>query len=129
MWLWVKGPPWRPQPHEINQTQLFGQLFHQEALQMAQMWWKSPFTIRPALKPMEILLMVHLTRSPHHKCQHMFHTCPTSWKDFIWTQLGLGYTMNQIYDKHKEIWWARANASEYMIWDDFLKLQNIFYLD
>jgi len=27
-------------------------------------------------------------------------------KEFIWTQLGLGYTMKQIYDKHKEIWWA-----------------------
>jgi hypothetical protein len=24
-------------------------------------------------------------------------------KDFIWTQLRLGYTMKQIYDKHKEI--------------------------
>jgi hypothetical protein len=39
---------------------------------------------------------------------HMSHKL----KDFIWTQLGLGYTMNQIYDKHKEIWWAMANASE-----------------
>jgi hypothetical protein len=36
MWLWVRGPPWRPQPHEVNQTQLFGQLFHQEVLHMAQ---------------------------------------------------------------------------------------------
>ncbi len=27
-------------------------------------------------------------------------------KEFIWIQLGLGYTMKQIYDKHKEIWWA-----------------------
>jgi hypothetical protein len=27
-------------------------------------------------------------------------------KEFIWTQLGLGYTVKQIYDKHKEIWWA-----------------------
>jgi hypothetical protein len=39
---------------------------------------------------------------------HMSHKL----KDFIWTQLGLGYTMNQIYVEHKEIWWARANASE-----------------
>jgi hypothetical protein len=36
-------------------------------------------------------------------------------KDFIWTQLGLGYTMKQIYDKHKEIWWVRANVNEQMI--------------
>jgi hypothetical protein len=35
-------------------------------------------------------------------------------KEFIWTQLGLGYIMKQIYDKHKEIWWAWANASEQM---------------
>ncbi len=27
-------------------------------------------------------------------------------KEFIWTELGLRYTMKQIYDKHKEIWWA-----------------------
>jgi hypothetical protein len=33
-------------------------------------------------------------------------------KEFIWTQLGLGYTVKQIYDKHKEIWWAYANANE-----------------
>jgi hypothetical protein len=24
-------------------------------------------------------------------------------KDFIWIQLGFGYTVKQIYDKHKEI--------------------------
>ncbi len=34
----------------------------------------------------------------------------------------VGYTMKQIYDKHKEIWWARAYADERMTWDDFLKL-------
>ncbi len=27
-------------------------------------------------------------------------------KEFIWTQLGLGYILKQIYDKHKEIWCA-----------------------
>jgi hypothetical protein len=41
---------------------------------------------------------------------HVFHKS----KDFIWTQLRLGYTMKQIYDKHKEIWWARANLSEHV---------------
>ncbi len=48
---------------------------------------------------------------------HVFHKS----KDFIWTQLGLGYTMKKIYDKHKEIWWARANASERITQDDFLR--------
>ncbi len=28
------------------------------------------------------------------------------------------YTMKQIYDKHKEIWWAQANVDEGMTWDD-----------
>jgi hypothetical protein len=37
--------------------------------------------------------------------------------------------MKQIYDKHKEIWWAHANANERMAWDDFLQLQDIAYLD
>ncbi len=35
-------------------------------------------------------------------------------KEFIWTQLGIGYIVKQIYDKHKEIWWKRANAGEWM---------------
>jgi hypothetical protein len=42
-------------------------------------------------------------------------------KDHIWTQLGLGYIVKQIYDKHKAIWWARINAREMMTRDDFIK--------
>jgi hypothetical protein len=49
--------------------------------------------------------------------------------EFIWTQLGLGYIVKQIYDKHKEIWWAQANVGEWMTWDNFLWLQDITYLD
>ncbi len=52
-----------------------------------------------------------------------------TFKDHIWTQLGLGYTVKQIYDKHKAIWWARINAGETMTRDDFIKQQNITYLD
>jgi len=58
-------------------------------------------------------------------CSIVFHKL----KEFIWTQLGLGYTLKQIYDKHKEIWWAQVNAGERMIWDDFLQLQDISYLN
>jgi hypothetical protein len=50
-------------------------------------------------------------------------------KDHIWTQLGLGYTVKQIYDKHKAIWWARFNARKAMTRDDFIKQQDIAYLD
>jgi len=50
-------------------------------------------------------------------------------KDHIWTQLGLGYTIKKIYDKHKAIWWARINAREAMTWDDFIKQQDIAYLN
>jgi len=50
-------------------------------------------------------------------------------KEFIWTQLGFKYTMKQIYDKHKETWWAWTNAGEQMTWDDFMWFQNIAYLD
>jgi hypothetical protein len=50
-------------------------------------------------------------------------------KDHIWTQLGLGYIIKQIYDKHKVIWWARINVREVMTRDDFIKQQNIAYLD
>jgi hypothetical protein len=41
-------------------------------------------------------------------------------KNHIWTQLSLGYTVMQIYDKHKAIWWAIVNAKELMTKDDFI---------
>jgi hypothetical protein len=50
-------------------------------------------------------------------------------KDHIWTQLGSGYTVKQIYDKHKVIWWIRINAGEVMTRDDFIRQQDIAYLD
>jgi hypothetical protein len=50
-------------------------------------------------------------------------------KEFIWTQLGLGFIVKQIYDKDKKIWWARVNVGEWMTWDDFLRFQDIAYLD
>ncbi len=50
-------------------------------------------------------------------------------KNHIWTQLGLGYTIKQIYDKHKAIWWARINVGEAMTKDNFIKQQNITYLN
>jgi hypothetical protein len=43
--------------------------------------------------------------------------------------LGLGYTVKQIYDKHKAIWWARINVGEAMTRDDFIKQQDNAYLD
>jgi hypothetical protein len=48
-----------------------------------------------------------------------------AFKDHIWTQLGLGYTIKQTYDKHKAIWWTRINAKEVMIRDDFTRQQDI----
>jgi hypothetical protein len=47
----------------------------------------------------------------------------------IWIQLGLGYTIKQIYDKHKVIWWDRINVRETMMRVDFVRQQNIVYLD
>jgi hypothetical protein len=52
-----------------------------------------------------------------------------AFKEHIWIQLGLGYTIKQIYDKHKAIWWARYNAGVVMIRDDFIRQQDITYLD
>jgi hypothetical protein len=40
----------------------------------------------------------------------------------------VGYMVKQI-DKHKAIWWAWVNVREPMTKDDFLRLQNIIYLD
>jgi hypothetical protein len=39
-------------------------------------------------------------------------------KDHIWIQLGFGYIIKQIHDKHKAIWWVRINAREVMTRDD-----------
>jgi hypothetical protein len=50
-------------------------------------------------------------------------------KDHIWAQLSLGYMTKQIYDKHKVIWWEHVNAGQSMTQDDFIRLQNITYLD
>jgi hypothetical protein len=50
-------------------------------------------------------------------------------KDHIWAQLSLGYTIKQIYEKHKAIWWECVNAGQNMTRDDFIWLQDIAYLD
>ncbi len=63
---------------------------------------------------------------------HMFCYAPhmsQALKDHIWVQLNLGYMAKQIYDKHKTIWWERVNAGQNMTHDDFIRLQNIAYLD
>jgi len=52
-----------------------------------------------------------------------------AFNDHFWTQLGLGDTVKQIYDKHKAIWWARINVREMMTRDDFIKQKDIAYLD
>jgi hypothetical protein len=52
-----------------------------------------------------------------------------AFKDHIWVELGLGYTIKQIYGKHKAIWWVKINVGEAMTRDDFIKQQDIAYLD
>jgi len=52
-----------------------------------------------------------------------------AFKDHIWIQLGLGYIIKQIYDKRKAIWWAKINVGETMTRDDFIRQQDIAYLD
>jgi len=52
-----------------------------------------------------------------------------AFKDHIWTQLSLSYTIKQIYDKHKAIWWARINVGKTMTRDHFIRQQDITYLD
>jgi hypothetical protein len=78
------------------------------------------FTIKFIPEPMEIVLMVHVTQGLHQGCRHKFPRVSHKLKEFIWTQLGLRYTVKQIYDKHKKNWWAQVNVGERMTWDDFL---------
>jgi len=63
---------------------------------------------------------------------HMSHYVPRmsqALKDHIWAQLNLGYMAKQIYDKHKTIWWKCVNLGQNMTRDDFIRLQDIAYLD
>jgi hypothetical protein len=64
-------------------------------------------------------------------CDHLFFAPRMSYafKDHIWTQLGLDYTVKQIYDKNNAIWWAKINEGKTMTRDDFIKQQDIAYLD
>ncbi len=50
-------------------------------------------------------------------------------KDHIWAQLNLVYMAKQIYDKHKAIWWEHVKVGQSMTRDDFIRLQDIAYLD
>jgi hypothetical protein len=46
---------------------------------------------------------------------HMFRYAPCmsqALKDHIWAQLSLGYTIKQIYDKHKTIWCERGSKHD-----------------
>lgn len=52
-----------------------------------------------------------------------------SLKSHIWSQLSLKYTTKQIYDKHKKNWWECVNVKEAMMKKDFIRQQNIAYLD
>jgi hypothetical protein len=52
-----------------------------------------------------------------------------AFKHHIWTQLGLSYIVKKKYDKHKAIWWARINVGEAMTRYDFIREQDIAYLD
>jgi hypothetical protein len=110
MWLWARRPLRRPQPHEVNQMQLFGPLFHQKVLHMARCAGNHFLPLDSHLGQWRSYSQcmwpkVHITNV---SAPHMFHKL----KEFIWTQLRLGYIVKQIYDKHKEIWWEWANACD-----------------
>jgi hypothetical protein len=119
MCLWTRSPLRRPQPHEVNQVRLCGPLFHQEASHIAR------------CGGITFYHWIHIRGNgdlAHGACDlrstsRMLAYVPCvshKLKKFIWTQLRLGYTMKQIYDKHKKIWWEQTNASGWMTWDDFL---------
>ncbi len=73
--------------------------------------------------------MANMTLIPFHDPSFFAPRISQALKDHIWTQLGLRYIVKQIYNKHKVIWWAKINAKETMTKDDFIKQQDIAYLD
>ncbi len=95
----------------------------------------SPTTIEQTLDLMESSYMVHTTMvNPFHKCFCMFYIYHKNLEDYIWSQLGLGYMVKQIYDKYMtNIWqfggpksmqenpWLRMISSRYktlLIWTE-----------
>jgi hypothetical protein len=67
------------------------------------------------------LCMANMTLIPLHDYYFFAPQMSQTFKDHIWTQLGLGYIVKQVYDKHKAIWWANINARKTMTRDDFIK--------
>jgi hypothetical protein len=91
------------------------------------MWLTSQFIIRHIHE----LVFTHGEHDPE-SISRMSRYAPhmsQALKDHIWAQLSLGYITKQIYDKHKAISWERVDASQSMTRDDFIRLQDIAYLD
>ncbi len=105
--------------------------FPSKGFTQGQMWWKSFFTIKLTLNPMEILLTVHVTWGPYHGCLHLLHACLKS----------LNFYMDPIrVNVHHEtnLWQTQRNlvgmsecrwTDERMTSDDFLWLQDISCLN
>ncbi len=93
---------------------LFNRIFHQIVVHMA--------------KVVELFFYHHDPESMACMLQYVTQMSQVL-KDHIWTKLSLSHTMKQIYDKDKAIWWARVNARETMTWDNFIRQQDIAYLD
>jgi hypothetical protein len=127
MWVWTRRPLCKFQ-HIVHKTRLFGPFLNQKVIHTTCCWgnhllqlsthsnqcWSGPWCTRPRFCCTNVFV-----------CSTMSQT----FKNYIWTQLGLGYTMKQIYNKYKAIWWAWINVKEPMTKDYFLKLQDIVYLD
>jgi hypothetical protein len=125
MWLWVGGPPQRSQPHKINQVLLFGPLLHQKALSTSQcdgnhllpsnshlsQWRSCSWCMWPK---------VHITN---------VSMCVPQVEGFYMDPIKVGVHHETNLWQAQEIWWTQENVDEQMTWDNFLKLQNIAYLD
>jgi hypothetical protein len=47
----------------------------------------------------------------------------------IWSFNACDMHVTQISKKHKIIWWEHVNEGQSMTWNDFIRLQDITYLD
>jgi hypothetical protein len=126
LWFWW-SLQW-PKPCKIDQMKMFGHLFNQAIVRMT--WYgRAMFYYRT-----HTWANGESTHGPRD-CKSLVHMSwyalwiSQSLKDHIWTQLGLGHTSKQIYDKHKTIWWECVNVEKAMIMHDFIWHQNIAYLD
>ncbi len=100
-----------PKPCKIDQMKMFGHLFNQTIVHMT---WCGGAMFYYRTHTWTNDESTHGPRDPKSLIRMSWYApwISQSLKYHIGTQLGLGHTTKQIYDKHKTIWWECVNVEK-----------------